>query len=187
MGVGTDPTYAGQSKVYIKQQPAGTLLNSNVVTTEEVTDAGGLQTQLGLISFNNQVLPGKILFTIAPGAATICNVTIQVQDNGGQAIARTDGLTTTAPTVWDLDVILALSTGVLTTIVPSTGMAVLQGVLLNTYAPTFARAMYIQTTATGLVQVSITDTARSGFFVMVQAGGQPIPALSRQLVTGDYG
>lgn len=185
MAIGSDPTYVGQSKVYIKQQPAGTSINSNTVTTEEVTDVGGLQTQLGLSSINNQILPAKIGFTIAPNGSTICKVTIQVQDNGGQPIARTDGLTTTAPTVWDLDVMLANSDGTVTSLTPSTGLTVVTGTLLNTYVA--GKAMYIQSNNVGVVAVNITDTGRQGFYVMVQAGGQPIPSLSRQLVTGDYG
>src|SRR6266849_5562122 len=157
MALGSDATYL-QSKVYIKQQPAGQTLNGNTVTTEEVTDVGGLQTQLGLASINGQILPGKIGFTIAANGANVSKISIQVQDNGGQSIARTDGLATTAPTVWDLDIILATSAGVLTGLSPSTGLSVVTGTLLNTYAPTLARALYVQTNSAGLAEVNLTDT-----------------------------
>lgn len=187
MPLGPDVSQSGQAKIYTKQQPDGVSINGNVVTTEQIADVGSLTQQYGLASLNGQVLPGKVGFTIAAGAANHSTITIQVQDNGGQAITQTDGLTTTAPKVWDLDIILALSTGVLTTLTPSTGMSVTTGTLLNTYAPTANRALYAQTDVTGKVVIDLLDTGKQGFFVMVQAGGQPVPALSRQLTAGDYG
>jgi hypothetical protein len=185
MALGSDATYQGQSRIYIKQQPAGVSLNGNTIVTEEVTDAGGVQSLLGLSSLNGQILPAKIGFTIAANGANTTKVSIQVQDNGGQSITRTDGSTITAPTVWDLDVVLALSTGVITNLTPSTGLSVVTGTLFNTYVA--GKAMYIQSNNAGLVEVNILDTGKQGFYVMVQAGGQPIPSLSRQLVAGDYG
>ena len=47
--------------------------------------------------------------------------------------------------------------------------------------------MYIQSNNAGLIEVNITDTGKQGFYVMVQGGTQPIPSISRQMVTGDYG
>ena len=182
MATGKDPNYSGQSKVYIKQQPAGTMLNSNTITTEEVTDVGGLQSQFGLGSFNGQILAGLISFTFAANGSTISLCTIQVQDNGGQSLTQTDGKT---PTVFHLDVSLANSNGTITSLTPSTGLAVVTGTLLNTYVA--GKALYIESNGSGQVQVNITDTTRQGFFVMVQAGTQPIPSISRQMVTGDYG
>jgi hypothetical protein len=185
MAVGQDTTYSGGGSIYIKQQPENVTLNGNTITTEEVTDAGGLQSLFGLAAVNGQILPGKIGFTIAPGAATHSTITVQVQDNGGRTIARTDGSTITAPTVWDLDIMLALATGVITNLTPSTGISVTTGTLLNTYVA--GKALYVQTDATGKVVIDLLDTGKQGFYVMVQAGGQPVPSLSRQLVVGDYG
>lgn len=185
MAVGQDTTYSGGGSIYIKQQPESVTLNGNTVTTEEVTDVGGLQSLFGLSAFNGQVLPGKIGFTIAPGAANVSTITIQVQDNGGKTITRTDGLTTTAPTVWDLDVMLAKSDGTITNLTPSTGIAVTTGTSLNVYVA--GKALYAQTDNTGKVVITVTDTGKQGFYVMVQGGSLSVPALSRQLVAGDYG
>lgn len=182
MATGKDPTYSSGSRFYIKQQPAGTLMNGNSITTEEVCDVGSLSSQFGIQAFNGQVLPGLVKFTIAPNGANVSKVSIQVQDNGAQNIAQTDGIT---PSVFDMDVTLALSTGVITTLTPSTGLSVVTGTLFSTYVA--GKAMYVQSNASGLIEVNITDTGKQGFYVMVQGGTQPIPSISRQLVSGDYG
>jgi hypothetical protein len=185
MPLGPDGSYQQASRIYIKQQPAGTTLNGNAVVTEEVEDAGSVVNQFGLQTLNGQVLPAKINFTIAPNGTNICKVSIQVADNGGQAITKTDGSNPTAPTAWDLDIVLAKSDGTITNLTPSTGLSVVTGTLFSTYVA--GKALYIQSNNAGLVEVNITDTGKQGFFVMVQGGGQQVPALSRQLVTGDYG
>lgn len=182
MGVGRDLSYEGATRFYEKQQPAGVTFNGNLIVTEEIASVGCLSEMFGVQSFNGQVQPGLISFTFAPNGSTISLCTIQVQDNGGQNVTQTDGKT---PTVFDLDVILANSNGVITTLTPSTGLAVVTGTLLNTYVA--AKAMYIQSNGSGQIQVNITDTGRQGFYVMVQGGTQPLPSLSRQMVTGDYG
>lgn len=184
MATGKDATYSGQSKFYIKQQPAGTTFNGNTIVTEEVLDVGSLTSQFGVQAFNGQVLPGLIKFTIAPNGANICKVSIQIADNGNQNITQTDGIT---PTVFDCDVVLSQANGTLHGTAPSTGLSVVTGTLFSTYSPSASRAMYIQSNSSGLIEVNITDTAKTGYFVMVQGGTQPIPSLSRQLVAGDYG
>lgn len=191
MPIGQDASYRSGSRFYLKQQPSGFPFNGNTIVTEEIVDIGGLSEMFGLSAYNGQILPGTINFTITPNGSTITKVSIQVADNGGgpgangQAITKTDGLSNTAPTVYDLDIVLALSTGVITTLTPSTGLSVVTGTLFNTYVA--GKAIYVQTNASGLAEVNITDTGRQGFYVMVQGGMQPVPAISRQLVVGDYG
>src|SRR5713101_1506080 len=124
MAAGKDPTYSGASKIYEKLQPAGFSFNGNVIVTEMVADVGSLESNFGIQAFNGQVLPGLIKFTIAPNGTNITKISIQVQDNGAQNVAQTDGIT---PSVFDMDVYLALSTGVITTLTPSTGLAVVTG------------------------------------------------------------
>lgn len=178
MPLGPDPSYGTQSKFYVKQQPAGTTLNGNTVATEAVEDVGSLVSQYGLQSLNGQILPAQILFTIAKGSANVCVVTAQVADNGGQAIAGFP---------FDLDVILSdNANGVgITATAPSSSASVTTGTVLNTY--TANKAFYAQTDATGKVVLTITDTGKTGYYVMVQAGCQPLPSVSRQLTSADYG
>jgi hypothetical protein len=177
MALGQDASYSGQSKIYIKQQPQGQTLNGNTITTEEVVDVGGLTNRYGLDALNGTILPAKITFGIAPGAANHTVITVTVVDNGGNAVAFP----------WDLDFILSDSaTGVgVTTTTPSGGISVTTGALLNTYIT--SKACYAQSNGSGVLVVNITDTAKTGFYIMVQAGSQPLPSVSRQLVAGDYG
>jgi hypothetical protein len=185
MATGQDTTYSGQSKIYIKQQPAGTTMNGSTVTTEEVADTGSLLSMFGQQALNGQVIVGKVSFTFAANGANVSKCSIQFLDNAGNAIARTDGGTATAPTVMDADVVLALSTGVITTLTPSTGLSVVTGTSFQTYVA--GKAIYVHSNAAGLIEVNITDTGKQGFYVMVQGGTLPVPQLSRQMVTGDYG
>lgn len=175
MSLGPDNSQNGQSKIYTKQQPQGTSLNGNTITTEQVADVGSVVQQYGLQTLNGQVLPGKIGFTFAPNGVNTCKISIQVQDNGGQPIAG----------VFDLDIMLAKADGTVTNLTPSTGISVVTGTLLNTYVA--GKALYVQTNANGLAEVNNLDTGKQGFNVMVQAGCQPYPAIGGPLVAGNYG
>jgi hypothetical protein len=178
MPLGPDTSYQSGSRIYIKQQPGGQLLNGNTIITEEVTDVGSLSNQYGVTALNGKILPAGVTFSIAPGAATHCVVTIQVVDNGGNAI-------TGYP--WDMDLILSdTSTGTgITATTPSGGISITTGTALNTY--TANKALYVQSNANGVVVLNITDTAKTGFYVMVQGNPTPLPAVSPQLVTANYG
>jgi len=178
MATGQDTNYSGQSKIYIKQQPAGTTLNNNTVTTEEVTDVGGLQSQFGLAAVNGTILAQKVAFAIAAGAANVTNITITLQDNGGQAV-------TGQP--FDVDVILSdAATGIgVTATTPSGGIAITTGTQLNVYVT--SKALYVQSNGSGQIVVQITDTAKTGFWIMIQGATLPYAYVSRRLVTADYG
>jgi hypothetical protein len=182
MPLGPDTSYSGASKIYTKQQPDGQTINGNAITTEQVCDVGSVVQQYGVTTLNGQVLPGPCSFTIAPfgaGGTHQVSITIQVQDNGGQPIT---GLP------WDLDVILsdnANGVGVTAT-APSVSTTVNAGggTLLNTYIAN--KAFYVQTNASGQVQIIINDASKTGYYIMCQAGNQPFASVSRQLVSGDY-
>lgn len=181
MGLGPDVSYSHASKIYTKQQPDGTTLNGTTVVTEEVLDAGSVSQVYGLQTINGQILPVQITFSFAKGAANVSNVTIQVTDNAGNAVTQTDGKT---PQVFHLDISLAKSDGTVTNLTPSTGLGVSTGTLLNTYVA--GKALYVETDATGKAVVTVTDTGKQGFYIMVQAGCQPLPTLSRQMTSNDY-
>lgn len=176
MSLGSDASYSGQSKIYRKQQPAGTTLNGATVVTEEVFDAGSVVSHLGQETYAGIVEPAAIGFTIAQGAsANQCQITIQLQDGAGNALANVPA---------DLDVILSDSAaGVgLTATTASGGVAVSQGTTLQTYSA--SKALYIQTNASGQIVITITDTAKTGFYIAVL--GLPVPFVSRQLTAADY-
>lgn len=178
MALGPDTTYSSSSKIYTKQQPAGTTLNGVPITTEEVVDVGGLLNIYGNLAFNGQILPGKVNFAIAPGAATHSVITITVQDNAGNPI-------TGVP----FDCMVNLSdaaTGVgLTATTPSGGIAFTTGTLLSTYV--VSKSARVQSDTNGVIVLNITDAAKTGYFIMVQGSALPVTYVSRQLLAGDYG
>lgn len=162
----SDPTQSGMAKVYIKQGG-----------TEEVIDVGGVSTLLGISNLNGVNQPSKVTFTISAGTTNVCNVRITVVDNGGTACAFP----------WDFDVMLsdnATGDGLTATTASGAVQQGVNGIVLNTY--TAKKALYIQTAKTGIFDLSITDSAKTGFYVMVQCPGG-FPQVSRQLVTGDFG
>lgn len=177
MAIGSDLSYAGQSKIYRKQQPENATVNGANVVTEEVFDAGSLVSHLGQEMYNGVVEGVMVKFTIAVGGTNIAQVTTQVCDGAGNPIANQP---------FDLDVLLSDSaTGVgVTATAPSGGIALAGGggTLLQTYVA--SKAIYAQCNASGQIVLNITDTAHTGFYVAVV--GLPVAYVSRQLVAGDY-
>jgi hypothetical protein len=178
MALGQDPTYSQASKVYTKQQPAGTSLNGGTVTTEEVLDTGSLVNRFGLSAVNGKIQADQVAFAIAPGAANHSVVTITIGDNNGNAIPNQP---------FDVDVILSdAATGVgVTATAPSTSLTVTTGTQLNSYVAN--KALYVQSNGSAVIVINIFDTGKTGYFVMVQGVSLPFAYVSRQLVTGDYG
>ena len=176
MPLGPDGSYSGASRIYTKQQPAGLTLNGNIIITEEVIDVGGLTNQYGLQALNGVILPQRAAITAAPGAATVTNVTIQLQDNGGQNVANQP---------CDFDIVMSDSPfGVgVTATVPSGGMTVTAGTQFASYVTN--KAIYAQSDATGKVVLQITDAARTQYYVMTQTpNGTPTV---KQILTANFG
>ena len=175
MSIGPDGTYAGAAKIYTKQQPEGVTLNGNTITTEEVTDVGGLQNNYGLYALNGVIQVQKLSITAVPGAATVTTVTIQLQDNGGQNVANQP---------YDFDLILSDSAfGVGLTATVTQAVAFTSGIILNTY--TANKAYYVQCDATGKVVFTLTDAARTQFYIMIQTPNAG-PTVVR-ILTANYG
>jgi hypothetical protein len=173
MALGSALHQQGQSKIYLKQQPSVT----SGVTTEEVVDTGGVLNVLGEQALNSLYVPAKVSFTIIPGgSANISLITITVLSNSGQA----------CPEVFDLDVNLSdAATGAGLTAVTASG-AVAAGTPGTVLATNVSKkSLRVQTDATGAFQLSITDTAKTGFYIHV-VGPFPFPSVSRQLLTADY-
>ena len=176
MGLGPDNSYNGQSKIYRKQQPDGATFNSASVITEEVLDAGSLLSHYGQESYGGVVEPANATFSISKGgSANLSIVTVQINDGAGHPIAS-------LPV--DLDVVLSdAASGVgVTATTASGGVAVTTGTQLTAYIA--AKALHAQCNASGVIAITITDTAKTGFYVAVL--GLPVPFVSRQLVAADY-
>lgn len=118
-------------------------------------------------------------FAAAAGASNVAEVTVTAKDAGGATVAAVQNYD-----LWLSDsATCAGLTG--TTASGAVAAKAASGVDLATY--TAKKALRVQTLATGIYILSITDSAKSGFFVCAQALGTGKAVASAQLVTGNYG
>lgn len=124
-------------------------------------------------------IPTGVLFAIVAGASTVCEITISVVNKEGYRIAGSHSL----------DIFLSdAAAGLGLTATAASGAV---GVKANTGtelgAMTAKKAFRVVTKSDGTITLSITDAAKTLFYV-----GASIPAInslqvSRKLVAGDYG
>lgn len=120
---------------------------------------------------------GSITFSPASAAANVCEVTITVKDGAGTAIARAHVLD-----VWLSDA----NTGAGLTGTTTSGTVTVKsasGAVFSTY--TAKKDLRVQTLATGVFILEITDTAKTAFYVCARYGGEVF--VSSVLVTANYG
>ena len=122
--------------------------------------------------------PVSFTFAAASGAANIAEVTITAKDADGNTVA--------APlvcTVWLSDA----ATGVgLTTTAASGTVQAKSASGADFAALTAKKALVVQTLASGVYILEITDTAKTTFYVCAQAPNGAV-SISTILATGDYG
>lgn len=117
-------------------------------------------------------------FTIAPGAANVCEVAIALLDSADVAVAEPQPFT-----VWLSDA----ATGVGLTGTTASGTVTAKsasGAVFGTL--TTKKALVVQPLATGVFTLEITDTAKTGFYVAVQSPCGQVQ-VSRVLTSADYG
>lgn len=131
----------------------------------------------GAINTAGQV--ADITYAAASAAANVCEVTITAVDSDGTAVA--------APVL--LDVWLSdAATGVGLTGTTASGTVTAKaasGAVFSTY--TAKKDLRVQTLATGVFVLEITDTAKTGFYVAATHPVTGAAVVSDQLVTADYG
>jgi len=138
-------------------------LASITVTDDEINAVAGL--------------PANFTITPAAGASTVCEITIQAND------ANNDKLTHVAPLlVWLSDD--AAGVGLTTT--AASGNVQAKAGSTDLSALTAKKALLVQTSATGVYVLSITDSSKTLFKVCVQSLGGGVPAVAT-LTTDDYG
>ena len=129
-------------------------------------------------ALNLSGVPGNATFAIAAGGSNVCEVTITVKDFAGDTLAQcceytvflSDSATSGAHTG-------TATSGTVTNKSAS-------GLVLATYVA--KKSLRVQSLATGVFILEITDTAKTGFYVgVVLPTGRMV--MSRQLVTADYG
>lgn len=130
------------------------------------------------ISYKCDNQPAYATFAVAAGAANVSEVTITVKDGTGTAMA--------VPCI--LDVLLSdAATGTGLTATTASGAVAAKASSGTDLAVLVAKkATKVQTKADGTYILSITDTAKTGFYVVANIPGQK-PSVSSVLVTGSYG
>jgi hypothetical protein len=121
---------------------------------------------------------GSVTFSPAAGSANVCIVTVQALDGTGAAI--------TYPIDMDLLLSDAASGAGLTATTASGAVANSGTAGADIGTLTSKKALRVQTDATGKYTLSITDTAKTGFYVVACLGSRK-PFVSAQLITANYG
>lgn len=121
---------------------------------------------------------GGFSMTAAAGTTNVCNVTVTAQDYDGNALAQI--------VVFDLWLSDAASGAGLTATTASGGIAAgSKGAVLGVL--TTAKALRVQTDATGTFILSITDTAKTAFNVCASGPNSSGAVVGATLATGNYG
>lgn len=124
-------------------------------------------------------MPANITFAAAAGGANVCEVTCTVKDAAGATIAG----------VFNFDIWLSdVSSGAGLTGTTASGTVTAKaasGAVIGTY--TAKKALRVQTLATGIFILEITDTAKTGFYVAAQVPSTGATVVSAQLTSGNYG
>lgn len=133
----------------------------------------------GLMQQGGVNLVASASFTPAAGAANVCEVTIAIKDAFGATIAE----------VFNLDIWLSDSPAGagLTAVTASGAVAAKASSGTDLVTLVAKKALRVQTTAAGIYILSITDTAKTGFYVSAQLPWTGRTNVGAQLVTGNYG
>jgi hypothetical protein len=121
----------------------------------------------------------SLSFAAASAAANVSEVTITVLDAAGSTIAGVHTLD-----VWLSDA--ATGEGLTGTTASGTVTAkAASGAVIDTF--TAKKSLRVQTLATGVFILEITDSAKTGFYVCAEEPSTGATNISTQLVSGDYG
>lgn len=150
---------------------------------EIVVESGGKVTLKAgaVLQVQGKLAPASASFTPAAGGANVSLVSIQVKDAAGVALTRSVMLE-----VWLSDA----ATGIGLTATTASGAVGAGASGTDLIAQVAKKLTLVQTNAAGLYILSITDAAKTGFFVCAQVVGEgsgPAFQVSAQLVTGNYG
>lgn len=140
----------------------------------KINIAAGAEMQIAGVS-----RPLSMSFAPAAAASTVCEVTITVLDGAGVAVAEVHTFD-----LWLSDA--ATGAGLTGTTASGTVTAkAASGIVVSTL--TAKKNLRVQTLATGVFVLEITDTAKTGFYVAASCPGTDKTIVSAQLVTADYG
>lgn len=135
-------------------------------------------THLSGLAVDSNIFPTQASFSVAAGAANVSIVTITVKDADGNAMAR--------PIVMDIWLSDA-ATGLGVTATTASGAVAAGASGTDLVDLTSKKVKKVITDATGVYKLSITDTAKTGFYVAANVPGVDKIFVSSQLVTANYG
>jgi len=139
----------------------------------------GNRQETGAPFSNDRNVPANVSFAAAAAGTNVSEVTISVLDGVGDGVAEPQLMR-----VWlsdDADGVGQTSTTASGTVTAKTA----SGVVWST--ETAKKALTVQTLATGVFVLEITDSAKTGFYVCAQNPATGEVHVSDQLVTADYG
>lgn len=150
-------------------------LTSSTAELNKLTGVTATPAELNLV--DNQ--PANITMVAAPAAENVCEVTCTVVDAAGAAIAKPFNFD-----LWLSDA--ATGAGLTGTDASGTVTAkAASGIVLATY--TAKKALRVQSLATGIFVLEITDTAATEFKIAAQVPGTGHTVVGETLAAADYG
>lgn len=153
-------------------------LDGVTATTAELNKLAGVTATAAELNLTDN-MPANITFAAAAGGSNVSEVTITVKDAAGATIAS----------VFNLDVWLSdASTGAGLTGTTASGTVTAKaasGEVIGTY--TAKKALRVQTLATGVFILEITDTGKTGFRVCATLPSTGATKVSSALTAGNYG
>lgn len=159
-------------------ESGGALTVGGVTVDENTTAVTGLTASADELNLTDN-MPASISFAAAAGASNITNVTCTVKDAAGVAIAA----------VFTFDIWLSdAATGAGLTAVTASGTVTAKtasGIVIATN--TAKKALRVQTLATGVFVLEITDSAKTAFYVCAELPSVGSTQVSAALITGNYG
>lgn len=169
---------SGRRLIDIHNRMAAIGFNGDFVLDTKGITAG--QVQLGNTPhYGGKGLPSEILITNAVGAsANIANVSFQVADLSGTAVAQ----------VFNFDIWLSdAATGAgLTANTASGGIAAVSTFGFVWAVITASKALRVQTNASGLFTLAITDSAKNLFYPVAQNMNSGEASIGAQLTAASY-
>ena len=150
-------------------------------TGDNVYTGGGTNNFTGIVSFGSGATNtvSNLTFAISAGASNVCEVAISAVDASGNLIPAVQNLK-----VWLSDD----ATGIGQSGTDASGTVTFKtasGTVLDTL--TAKQSLIVQTLATGVFTLEITDSAKTTFYVSVENPFTGKTVVSRILATGDYG
>ncbi len=154
---------------------AGTAITSSAA---EINKLDGVTASAADLSITN-AMPASVSFVAAAGGSNECDVTITVLNSAGVAIAEPFLLD-----VWLSDAATGLGhtgTGASGTVQAKSSCG------LDVSIHVAKKAILVQTLATGIYTLEITDDQKTTFYVCAECPGTGKTNVSTILATGDYG